>query len=175
MVRIHRWETTATVRREPLGLPGPLVRDLEQVLWLTGRRAERVFALAQPAAKANSSTGRFVQVHLGFDHGMALIDYDSRLPEGAGYQSLSVIGTLGAAYADDQRNAQLVFQGGPPQGLVAGEGCVPVANMVQSLVDHLHGTAQPAARPTTWFDALELVGAVKRSLESGQAVSLEKQ
>ncbi len=55
-------------------------------------------------------------VHLGFKcGGMALIDFTNSLPDGDNYESLCLIGSKGAAYADDHRNRNLFFNGGAPE------------------------------------------------------------
>ena len=44
------------------------------------------------------------------------------LPPGDSYYSLSLIGSTGAAYADDHHNTQLLFGRGHPIGLETGQG-----------------------------------------------------
>ena len=46
---------------------------------------------------------------------MALIDFTNSLPDGDNYESLCLIGSKGAAYADDHRNRNLFFNGGAPE------------------------------------------------------------
>ena len=46
---------------------------------------------------------------------MAMLDFTDTLPEGENYRSLSLIGSKGAAYADDHRNRNLLFAGGAPK------------------------------------------------------------
>ena len=43
-----------------------------------------------------------------------MLDFTSALPEGDGYHSLNLIGSRGAAYADDHRDRNLLFDGGSP-------------------------------------------------------------
>ena len=90
---------------------------------------------------------------------MALLVYSSRLPPGAPYRSLHVIGSAGAAYADDQQNMQLLYKGGPPQGVLAEE--TPGRKH-----EFVHMTQ-------VWEHVLSVAAAVQRSLDSRQAVSLE--
>lgn len=169
LVRIHRWQPHATVdTTAPLDLPGPLVGEIEQALWLVGRPAVKAFAVERVA-----DVGRFVQVHLGFDAGMALIDYDERLPDGAGYRSLSVIGSSGSAQTDDQANAQLLFRGGTPQAIVVGEGVRSWATLVDEFAAAVADRRDTAADATAWLDVNVVVAAVRRSLASGDAVTME--
>ena len=54
----------------------------------------------------------YLQVHLGFaGGGMAVLDFSDRLPAGQGYDSLSLIGSSGAAYSDDHHNTHLPLNG----------------------------------------------------------------
>lgn len=116
LVRLHRWRPRLK-ETEQVAMEEPLAGDLDLVLWLTGQLPVSVFART---SEQQSAAQRYMQVHLGFaDEGMALIDLALTLPPGAGYFSLSVIGTTGAAYADDHANTHLVFQGGAAKALLA--------------------------------------------------------
>lgn len=181
LLRIHRWQTSASAAGPaPLGLPPALVAEIEQALWLAGRPLETVFAL-EHRASASGDAGRFLQVHLGFCPGMALIDYDSRLPTAsgeaaAGYRSLSVIGSSGSAQTDDQANAQLAYRGGAPQAIQVGEGVAHLAKLIDDFAAKLANGA--ATKDTTsdglddWLAVADAVAAVKRSLADKQAVKL---
>lgn len=174
LVRVHRWEQTASeFQPDRAGLPGPLVRDLELVLWLAGKSPNVVYALEQGATGRDAPTGRTLQIHLGFASGMALIDYDSRLPSGTGYQSLSVIGATGAAYADDHQNMQLLYRGGAPQAVPTGEGTKHLAAMVQDFVDAVAVGSDLSATVTAWRGVLTVVSAVRQSLATHRAIALE--
>lgn len=182
LVRIHRWQTHATAATiAPLGLPGALVAEIEQALWLIGRPLETVFAL-EHRAPASGDSGRFVQVHLGFCPGMALIDYDDRLPGKSGetndgYRSLSVIGSSGSAQTDNQANAQLLYQGGAPRGIDVGEGVTHFAKLLDDFAATIAGgsASKDAAANDgidDWLATAEAVAAVQRSLAEKQAVKL---
>jgi predicted dehydrogenase len=175
LVRLHRWEPVAEERvLDPLGLPGPLVRDLELTLGLLGKPPNLVYALEQRGDEHDVSAGWFLQVHLGFaGGGMALIDYDNRLPPGDGYQALSVIGSSGAAYADDQQNVQLLYRGGRPQAVLAGEAAGQHAALVQDFVDALQAGHDLSANRTAWQDVFAVAEAVRQALASRRAVPLE--
>lgn len=166
LIRAHRWEPGVSL--EVAGLPEPLLRDIDVTLWLAGRRPNRVFALEQKA-----DAGRYVQVHLGFPHGgMALLDFDGRLPTGDPYHSLSVIAASGAAYADDQQNAQLLYRGGTAQATRTDERAGQLAAIAQEFVDALvegRGLSEGA-----WSDVFEVADAVVKALVSGCAVALEE-
>ncbi len=174
VVRIHRWESSAAEDAANRGsLPGALVGDLELTLWLFDKSPEVVYAIAQIEGDQAADTGDLVQVHLGFPGGgMALITYSNRLPPGDGYQFLSVIGSSGAAYADDHQNRQLVYAGGTPRAVRGGEGTT-LAPLMQEFVDALREDRDLSAGLSTWTRAWELADAVQRSIESRQAIHAE--
>ena len=169
LIRLHRWEPTAT--DHPSGLPDRLLRDLDTVLWLTGRRPNCVFAVEQ---KSDDLAGRYLQVHLGFPGGgMALLDFTDRLPAGDSYQSLSVIASDGAAYADDHQNVQLLYHGGRPQAVRTEERTGQLAAIALDFVDALRSGREPEGGSAVWRDVFAVADAVTRSLATGQAVTPE--
>jgi predicted dehydrogenase len=170
LVRLHRWEPAAG---RTLDMSPGWVRDLELAIWLAGKLPNLVYAIEPVANDRDTLPGPILQIHLGFPEGaMALIDYAACLPAGEGYQSLSVIGSAGAAYADDHQNMQLVYQGGRPRAMRADEGAVQLGAMVQEFVDALHAGHDFAASVSAWRDVLAVVEAVERSLVSRQAIAL---
>lgn len=174
LVRIHRWESVAAEATLPhLGLPAPLVRDIEQVLWLAGKPPTVVYAREHAAQESLSPRGRFLQIHLGFSGGMALIDYTAGLPAGAGYNSLSVIGSTGAAYGDDHQNMQLLYRGGAPQALRTGEGTRHLAAMLQEFVDAVATRQDLSATVTAWRRVLTVVDDARQSLVTHRAIHRE--
>ena len=165
LVRIHRWQSTASA--DCGGLPEPLVRDVDLALWLTNTGPNRVYAL-------QSKDPRYVQVHFGFANGgMAIIDFDGRLPSGDGYQSLSVIGATGAAYADDHQNTQLVYNGGSPRAVRTEERTRQLAAMVQSFVDGVHANRETTSGAAEWCQVFAVTEAIRKSIDSRRAVTLE--
>ena len=179
LVRVHRWEPTVghdlnvpgltrhveIVPHEINGLPTVLLRDLDLVLWLVGKSPDSIHAVSR--SKLNDSQSRFIQVHLGFPGGvMALIDYANQLPEGDGYQSLSVIGSSGAAYADDHQNMQLVFRGGRPLAVRAEETGRRHDALIQEFVDGLQAGGDVSSAVADWQQVVDLANAVTRSIQS---------
>lgn len=163
LIRLHRWEPPG---HPAGGLPNPLLRDLDTVLWLAGRFPDRVFAVG--------TVGGFVQVHLGFPGGgMALLDYTDRLPPGDDYRSLSVIAFSGAAYADDHQNTQLVYRGGHPQAVRTDERSGVLAAVAQEFVDAVAAGRDLSAGAAEWRAVFAVADAVTRSLASGRAVTPE--
>jgi predicted dehydrogenase len=175
LVRLHRWEPAASDGPwEGPRRSGPLLRALELTLWLMGKPPDRVYAIQQRVKEPGFPGSRFVQVHLGFPcGGMALIDCTNRLPPGDTYQSLAVLGSAGAAYADDHQNMQLVYRGGRPQAVRTDEGTSYLAAMVQAFLDRLGAGGDAPGDVKSWRTVWDLADAVERSLEAKQAIPLE--
>ena len=101
LLRMHVWGTVS----DPVN-DSARIGAVDLALWFIGEEANAVFL----SGNANSES-----VHLGFASGaMAMLDFTSALPEGECYQSLSLIGSRGAAYADDHRDRNILFNGGAP-------------------------------------------------------------
>jgi len=159
LARIHRWECSAV----------ELVDEIDLVCWWLGKPPERVYATGAPAAK---SKGDYVQLHLGFDGGgMALIDVTERLRDGDGYYSASVVGTRGAAYADDHRDVQLLYGGGRAQALRAdGRDARDDSLCAQwrGFVDAIEGSRASIASAEDALAALAVSEAVAASLAASR-------
>ena len=105
LLRLHHWR------------PGAITMDtqiaaIDLALWLFD---------ATPDATHHAASAGNRLFHLGFPGGgMAMIDFCSTPDEGEGYHSLSLIGSRGAAYADDHRNRNLIFTGGAANAELPG-------------------------------------------------------
>ncbi|MES2789047.1 MAG: hypothetical protein V4719_05455 [Planctomycetota bacterium] len=174
LIRMHRWEANATpLNATSPSLPTTLVLDLELATWILGALPNVVYATEAPQS-GSSSKGRTIQVHLGFEGGpMALIGYSSALPSGDDYRTLSVMGSAGAAYADDHQNMQLLYRGHHPQAIRAEEKIRPLVNLVQDFVDALQTSRDLSSGVANWLRALTIAQAVEHSLASRQAISPE--
>jgi hypothetical protein len=178
LVRIHfRQAHAAAGMSAPLGLPEDLVGEIEQAIWLVGRPPVRVFA-TEPRIDGNDDSGRSVLAHLAFEPGMATIDYDDRLPAGdhaaaASHRFLSVIGSSGAAQADDHRNSQLLYVGGAPRALKADEGVRHLATLVDDFAAAADEAKEFADGTAPWGDVARTVDAVLRSLKSRDVAVVE--
>ena len=167
LLRLHRWEPVATSTGAQT-LPGPLLRDIDLALWLVAAAPNCVHAF-----ESKTAGGRLLQVHLGFANGgMALIDYDNRLPQGEGYQSLSVIGSSGSVHLDDHQNMQLLYRGGRPQAIRTDEGVKALAAMIRAFVDAIQAGGESAADAGDWFAVLAVADAIEQSLRTRQSVVL---
>jgi predicted dehydrogenase len=169
LVRIHRWETSPGQYDDPSQLPLGWPLDLDLALWLAGRQPETVFATGK------DDFFQFVQIHLGFAGGaMALIDYAPHLPEGVPYRSLSVIGSNGAASADELHNVQLHNQGYLVNATLTDElHPLTIVSLVQEFVTGLNSGGDFAASVDSWRQTLVLAEAVQQSRAMRQAVCME--
>ena len=108
----------------------------------------------------------YLQVHLGFTGGgMAVLDFSDRLPAGRGYDSLSLIGSSGAAYSDDHHNTHLLFAGGNPAALIDDCGDGRLAE-VQAFVDAIAGETLPPTDGEAVLAVHRVLEAIGRSIES---------
>ena len=172
LIRVHRWEPAGRAGLTCANsLPAPLVRDLDLTTWLKGVSPNLVFATGRTGS---DGSGDVIQVHLGFeDGGMALIDFTNILPPGDGYQSLSVICSSGAVYADDHPNRQLVLGGGTACAEATDEGLLPICNLLQTFIDRVVTGDRPPTGVDWWRQAHAVAAAVRRSLQTGGAVMME--
>ena len=115
LLRIHDWSPATEGGSND---PGALAA-LDLALWMFDGPPSHVYAVGRPSGAATLTQAEYLQVHLGFEAGgMALIDVARRLPAGDGYRSLALIGSLGAAHADDHHNVQLLYGGGRAQAVL---------------------------------------------------------
>jgi myo-inositol 2-dehydrogenase/D-chiro-inositol 1-dehydrogenase len=156
LLRIHAWTATAEQDAKTIAVQHA-VDGIDLAHWLFAGRPERVYALGRPG---------YVQVHLGFPHGgMALIDYATNLPEGDAYSSLSLIGSTGAAYADDHPNRQLLFRGGPAQAINGGEGPLHLIAQLADFVSAIEAKREPTITGDAGMAAVQVAAAAVASLE----------
>ena len=156
-----------------------ILRDIDLANWIFDALPGEVYAAGHtapasvPTADWAGGSYGYLQIHLGYtDGGMALLDHSMMLPPGAGYFSLSVIGSAGAAYADDHHNVHLLFPGGKPTALPAGQGSLHHLAELQEFVDAIETGRPPAITADDGHKAAEVVRAAGRSLESGRALRL---
>jgi predicted dehydrogenase len=141
--------------------------ELDLVLWLASREAETLYATP-------SGTNRGVQIHLGF-HGGAMGTIAFAQGCGHDFRCLTVIGSRGAAYDDDQSNHQLRFH-------ARGAAALPTrctdseplakANMLRHFAETIAGRGDFTADIRGWRRTLELARAVEQSLAGRQAVRI---
>jgi predicted dehydrogenase len=167
LVRSHRWEPGAG-QTSP-DWPAAVAGDLDLVSWLLGKAPHLVYAVEQTGADARVRVG--VHVHLGFAGGeMALVDYFTGAKYETGYSSLTVIGSAGAAYADDHANSQLILRNGSPQAVRTDEG---LGRWVSMLQEFAVAIGERRSAFACWRRALLIGEAAEKSLRAREAVVLE--
>ena len=182
MLRIHRWEPLVTggglhslrdSESASGGVGGQVARDLDMAAWMFETLPTEVYALARKLSNPEMDAYDYVQVHLGFPQGgMCLIDYSMALPRGDGYFALSVIGSTGAAYADDDHNTHLLYRGGDPVALKAGQGRAHLLAQLEEFVGAVRDGREPAVTGQDGRATVQVAEAVTGSVESGRAARL---
>lgn len=160
LLRVHRWNA---------GPGNPLARvlfgDIDLAIHFFGAGPSSIYAIRR-------GEEAYVQVHLGFPAGgMAVLDFSSGLPEGRGYDSLSLIGSRGAAYADDHHNTHLLFAGGNPTALVSDAGSGHRMEL-QVFVDAIRSGAPGTGDGCQAVH--QVIESVDQSIKSGQVLHEKK-
>ena len=164
--RVHRW------REKPVALEPRLLQriygDVDLAICVFGSPPTEVYALGCPSA---SVTAGYVQLHFGFPAGgMAVLDFSGTLPPGPGYDSASLIGSRGAAYADDHHNTHLLYRGGNPAALISSQGRDHVLDELQAFVDATGEKLEAPVGGDACIRAHQVIEAVVHSLETGQVL-----
>ncbi len=194
LLRIHQWfSATAVMDGRGHAIHGAAYAALDLALWMFGGRPEQhhtwhhpscgsglpgglpthVYAVARPARTTDLAAAEYAQVHLGFaGGGMALIDVAHTLPTGDGYDSLTLIGSLGAAYADTHHNVQLLYGGGHPQAVRTEPDESAVALLLAEFAAAIAEQREPAVGGADGHAALLVAAAVESSLGAAAAMTL---
>ena len=171
LLRIHDWSPAG----EGNGNASPrALAALDLALWMMfDGLPTQVFAAVQPRGAASLSEAENLQFHLGFEGGgMALIDVTRALPAGDGYRSLALIGSLGAAHADDHHNAQLLYGGGRAQAvLTEADESVPTL-VLSEFATAVGGGREPAVSGHDGAAVLRVAEAAASSWAAGAAFRL---
>ncbi len=171
LLRIHHWSPPDMNEQADAtaAIFGALLPDIDLTNWIFGPLPNEVYATGHAVA---ASCG-YVQVHLGYANGgMALVDRSTMLPPGSDYFSLSVVGSNGAAYADDHHNMHLQYRGGRPTALPGGQGSLHHVAELQAFVDAIEMGCPPAITDSDGHKAVEVARAAERSLQSGRVMRL---
>lgn len=184
LLRIHKWkprvvdtDSSAVIPAQATGelTFAPLIDEIDLACRVFGRFPVLVYAKGTSAAsgdRANrDSIGDYLQLHLAFSEGgMALIDLAVSLPEGDPYFSVSVIGSTGAAYADDHHNRQLLFGGGTPDALLRDMFEVEAAGQLREFCAAIAAGRAPSPAADDYVRILHVVDAAAQSLSTGSPV-----
>ena len=179
LLRIHRWESLGTGSWPALDeeqgsvVVRNLSAEIDLAIWLFGGLPTEVYATGRRVSHGGIDQPDYVQVHLGFEgDGMSLIDYSVSLPPGPGYHFLSMIGSKGAAYADDHHNVNLVYGAGGTRALGAGQGAGHILAQLQEFVDAVSEDREPASTGADGRSALQVAEAAAESMCSGRTARL---
>ena len=154
LLRVHCWNG-----KSGRSLSSKLFGHIDLAIRLFGSSPAEIYCVAR-------GDRSYLQAHLGFaGGGMAVLDFSDRLPAGQGYDSLSLIGSSGAAYSDDHHNSHLLFTGGHPAALIddCGDGLL---HEVQSFVDAIGGETLPPTDGEAILVVHRVLEAIGRSSES---------
>lgn len=160
LLRLHRWKLGADA-----------VIDIDLAIWLFQAMPTQVYAVTREA-------GAYFQVHLGFPAGgMAVID-SHQAASAEAYFSMSLIGSSGAAYADDHHNQQLLFRRESTQALKTGDsriargGEVARLAQLQEFANAIHEQREPAVTGEDARRAALVSEAAWQSIEHRRAARL---
>jgi hypothetical protein len=159
LLRIHCWESSDQIAGTRM------LADLEIAIWIFNALPNSIYAIG-PSEK-------YQQVHFGFPNdGMALIDVNTALPQGNDYRSLSLIGSHGAAYADDHHNVQLVYRGEHPSAVKTRTEQGARLAQLREFVESIQTDRQPIANRHSYLATMKVAAAINESINSGQASRL---
>ena len=186
LLRIHAWSGSCISSAideivdgtQPQAGTWPELFDvLDLAQWFFGEHPIDVVTLVRPDPNAMKNQVDFLQSHLAFKSGgMALISLSHSLPAGANYNCLTMIGSSGAAYADDHDQTQLLYQGrfpgGFPQTIKTGEGLQVQINMFREFVESIQQDRSPNTTVEDGRAAIAMVEAVLNSANCGLPVHI---
>ncbi len=175
LLRIHHWKRSLPDGSMCL-VDRMLDKQLDLACWLFGHPPEIAFCRRQGRAIDRRGADRFdfVQIHLGFpDQGMALIDVSHSEDIGANYSTLSLIGSTGAAYADDHHNTQLLIQADGCRGQTTEETHVPLQSQLQDFVDAIVENREPRIDVDALRTMFHVDSMITKSVATGEAVHWE--
>ncbi len=158
LLRVHRWNCPSD-----RSLAGKIFGDIEQAIDWFDALPNEIYAVGRGGSS-------YVQIHLGFPGGgMAILDFAESLPQGQHYDSLSLIGSKGAAYADDHHNSHLLFSGNQTAALISDFDDGHLAEM-QQFVDKILQRATADNISEKILSSHRVIEAIRKSLESSQVV-----
>ncbi|MCA9094188.1 MAG: Gfo/Idh/MocA family oxidoreductase [Planctomycetaceae bacterium] len=164
LLRTHAWLSPDQVgdsRRQ-------LFQQLDLAAWIYQTLPTEVYALR------HGERSDLRQVHLGFpESSMAIITLSESLPPGDRYHSYTLIGTTGAAYADDHRQMQLLFQGGSPKAKRTGMGILREVEELREFLAAIDEKRLPTVSGSAVEQSLLLADAVRQSIDLRQPLQLQ--
>jgi predicted dehydrogenase len=160
LLRVHRWNS-----RPEQPLAAKLYGDVDFAIHLFAALPTEIYSLGR-------GNGKYVQIHLGFPMGgMAILDFSAGLPNGQSYDSLSLIGSAGAAYSDDHHNSHLMLAGEHPTALISGSGN-GMSCELQTFIDRISaGNADPTVANSI-LAVHRVINTVHQSMTSKQVLQV---
>ena len=144
LLRLHHWH------------PGAITMD-EQIAAID--LALCIFG-SMPDAKHHAESAGNRLFHLGFPGGgMAMIDFCSTPEKGENYHSLCLIGSRGAAYADDHRDRNLIFTGGVANAELPGGRNAFIQPMLEDFLAGVISGQAPESANNDYLAAQKIVEA----------------
>jgi predicted dehydrogenase len=154
LLRVHRWDSAERTLAELA------YGDINFALEVFGATPKEIYGL-------DRGDGSYRQIHLGFSNGgMAVLDYATRLPDGQSYDSLSLIGSSGAAYADDHHNTHLLLTGRSTKALISHSG----SGSLEELQVFVDDVASAAGDSASVFRVHRVIESIRQSMEAGQVL-----
>lgn len=164
LLRIHRWIPAADRVGSALDR---VLNEIDIANWIFEAMPTTIYSVNRDVSGRS-----YLQVHFGFPgDGMALIDYSWGLPPGGSYNSLSLIGSNGAAYADDQHNMHLLYGGQDPVALKAEQGLAHLRTQLQEFVDSIRMKRTPSITVEDACTAIQVADATLQSAHLTQVAT----
>ena len=161
-LRIHAWMPQVVSTSTPF-LP-ELVELLDLSLWIYGELPNEIFGMAGPGYDMPGKQTSDLHSHLAFpSEGMALVSLTHSLCSSSGYNCLTLIGSSGAAYADDHNQSQLLYKGGQPAAIKTGEELQELIGLLREFTESIVQDRLSSLTSTEGKDALVLAEWVLKS------------
>lgn len=181
LLRVHCWEPgepndrAAILNRDHGEFRSRVIQQLDLALWMFPQPPTEIFASSRERPAGTNQWPDYLQIHLGFPQGgMALISISRTMPPGDDYQTVSLICSTGAAYADDHLQKHLVFRGDHPQAVQRDEVVPTLVNQLKDFTDAVASKRSPKVAVAGMRAAMKLTDAVWTSLTEARPVSLSE-
>jgi myo-inositol 2-dehydrogenase / D-chiro-inositol 1-dehydrogenase len=179
LLRIHCWEPDepanrgAILNRDQGEFRSRILQQLDLALWMYPQPPKEVFASTRGRHASADQWPDYLQIHLGFPNGgMALISLSRNMPVGDDYQTVSLICSTGAAYADDHLQKHLIFRGDRPQAVQRDEIVPTLVNQLKDFAEAVASKRSPMIAADGMYAAMKLTDAIWTSLIESRPVSL---
>lgn len=161
LLRVHCWQ------RSSESAESQMLGEIDLAIWLFGIRPTAIYSVGCSIGGRSD----YAQIHLGFpNEGMAMIDVNAAMPNGDTYRAMSLIGSNGAAYADDHHNMQLVYQGKHPSAVTTSSDRGALLAQFGEFVESIQANRQPGIDSESWQAIMMVADAASQSKASGRAI-----